>query len=443
MKKLLLLLTFLLFPVMANATTYYACATTSSWNSTTGNVWVTSTGNQAACTSATVAGTGNTLIFNSGSTGTYTLNAAFSEAAVTMTGFAGTLTSDTARTLTLTAASVLAGTISGTINFATTTGQITLGSSCGASGDTITFGTGSQTITSGGYVWGGKTTFSGASTKTFTASSIWESTGLCTISATVLLTPSSATLQCDGGLTITSSMNASSVAIINISGGTLTDAGYSYVIYGPLVLGSVNIGTNQYITYNGNSLTLTSSTTTTGNSLIALSSNITITSNGNTFSGSYLLIGQTLTLADNLTLSGSFIVDKGNNTMAGAHNISTPYFEFSSGRNNAGSLTLVSGTTLNVTTGMYVSGFTTNLTSNVGIAPTSYINTTTPGSPAYINYTGTLPNQSVNQIVFTDIQASGGTIYNYGGGTLTRTQGIVNVNASQINKKSVNYYTGV
>ena len=414
-KKIFLsVFTFLFLSTIAHAATWYACTGNHNWNGA--NSWTSVQADQSTC----VASTGNpvagdTAVLNS-TTGsnTVTISAAAAAASITMTGYTGTLAL-------------------GNFNITVTGGTVTLGG-------TITAGTGglvvsgAETLTSNAIVWPGITTFSGATTTTFTASSTWQSTGLCTISNTALLTPSTATLNCAGGLTTTANMSSSSVAKINISGGTWIGGSNADAIYGPLILGSITLSGNQ--TYNGSSLTFTSSSTITGatSNLLWLSPNnsitITITPNSVTYPGTLYEenSGNTFTVAGGMNVGG-ITVTSSDLIITGAYNWtignlymdSTPY-------GDADYLTLVTAQTYTVTGALILAGTTVPTSSNSLTVQSS------TSTAAKLNYTGTSANCSVYGMTFTHINAAGSNqaIYNYSGGTLTGTTNIININQNNI-----------
>ena len=453
MKKLFL--TFLLCLICSTAhalTPQYLCTTATTWAASN---WVLSTVNQASCTGGTAPTAGDEATLNSAS-GSVTVGANATTAGLDMTGYTGTLTINSSVTLTISAADPLniqgsfaAGSPTTSI-ITTSTGTTTLlATPTGASFPQLNI-TGAGTLASGGFIWPGAMKISEAGSVTLTASSTWQNNGLTTISAATLLTPSSATLKCNGGLTQTSALSSSSVATINISGGTWTGGGYA--LYGPLILGNMSIGNGSYqastnLQYAGSSLTLTTGSTITGaNDLLLNNATITITSNRVFFPGNFLSDGntETWTLIGDLSINGIIII-KSDITMSGAYNITVATLELGTVIFNDLRLSIVSGRTITVTNALKVNGYL-----SIEPAESTYsIQSGTPFSPAYLNYTGTLAKESVYGVPFTDIVATGpcGPFYgcalrNYNGGTLTRTQGIVNVNASNINKRSVNYANG-
>ena len=138
--------------------------------------------------------------------------------------------------------------------------------------------------------------------------------------------------------------------------------------------------------------------------------------------------GMTLTGSGTLAIAGTSTITLGSNlsaniwlygsafTMAGAYNITVSQLFSSWG---GGSLTLVAGQTLNVTSSMTLESFFT-------------IRSSVSSSYTYLNYSGTMANESVASSNFTDVDASGSAvpIYNYGTAVvLTRTKNIVNITA--------------
>jgi len=82
----------------------------------------------------------------------------------------------------------------------------------------------------------------------------------------------------------------------------------------------------------------------------------------------------------------------------------------------------------------FVQGQTLTITNSMIFQSSSKFQLTVKSSistdPTYIDYTGPLSNQNIYLMAFTDVNATGTTLNNYYGSTLTRTTNIVNTKAS-------------
>lgn len=192
--------------------------------------------------------------------------------------------------------------------------------------------------------------------------------------------------------------------------------------------GTLALGANSFNFTTVGTLTLSNSmnfTATTG--AINVSANITITSNSKKIPGTLSFTGTlTLTLIDDLNAT---IITHNNGaiTQAGAFNITCDTFRGSPTSSSANPMfILFAGKTLTITTKLLLSSSleTFNYT----------LKTTTASSSGFLVYQGTLANQMVMGVIFTDIDASSSNveIQNWKGGTLTRISNIKNYGSSDL-----------
>jgi hypothetical protein len=140
---------------------------------------------------------------------------------------------------------------------------------------------------------------------------------------------------------------------------------------------------------------------------LTISTTATLTSAGLTLPNLLLSGSATYTLVGDLTVSGLFYPSNSTPILAGAYNIACGTFTRGSAN---GTLTLVSGQTLTVSTTINIGG--------LFFTPTT-IKSSTPSSDAFIQYDGTAANRKVYGTTFTDINFTS-DILNWYGGTLTR-----------------------
>ena len=243
------------------------------------------------------------------------------------------------------------------------------------------------------------------------------------------------TFTANGGLTMNSSAgNTGSLATIIIGGGIWSDVN-AYTIHNNITLAG-NITLTGTIEYYVGTLTYSTGTITAGTSILQLYDGSTVTLNTKGMTWNYVnFINTTCTLLSDLS-TNTLASNNGNSmTFAGNYNITTGVFK------PIGNVTLVPSQTLNITSAFYSSGTPIQLIT---------IRSTTTSLPTYINYAGAIANEGIAYTNFTDVIATatpspfyGPKLLNFNGGTLTRTQGIVNVNGSNINKKIINYSNGV
>lgn len=129
----------------------------------------------------------------------------------------------------------------------------------------------------------------------------------------------------------------------------------------------------------------------------------------------------TYTLSSDFSTTGSITIQNFQPTFAGAHDITCATLNIG-GPQTSKTITFVKSRTLTVTTAMNINsdnadGFTISIVSDTSSTATK------------LRYQGTLANQKVFGVIFTDVDASTSTnpIYNWDGGALTRTTNIYNV----------------
>lgn len=174
------------------------------------------------------------------------------------------------------------------------------------------------------------------------------------------------------------------------------------------------------LTVSGN-VTLSPSMTLTGaTSTLAMNLNGgVLTSNGihipNSLSTVY---GIGMVLGSDLIVDGTITLSSGQ-PISGSYNVICSRFVWSS------TFTFTAGKTLTVTTSI----LSVNSTSS---GPT--MKSDTASSPFSLVYQGTLANQTMAGVIFTDVDASGSSvpIQNWKGGTLTRTTNIVNYGSADL-----------
>lgn len=402
----------------AVGTTWYACSGGGNWSA---SVWTSILADEVGCTGATghpVAG--DTAILNS-SSGNITVNTASNADTIDETGYTGTLAFGS-NTLTLSSGGNIGGAMTATTgSLVTTGGTLTLISTATGSFPTLTFNQ-SPTITFGVYKWPGKMTVNS--------------------SGTITLSNGGATSEVDGLFSV-----VSNTVVINqgVSGDTLTLAGgllmnkacsgtANFILTGGTWSGSNNLSNNLtlagnvtvsgQVNYLTGTLTYSSGAiTTTGSTLILIGTSI-LNTDGMTWNIAEIVTGATYTLASNLEANTLYISGV-SVTFAGAYDITISTLK---SINNV-TLKIVSGQTLNISSAFSVGG---------GVSTTN-IQSVTASSPAYIVYTGTVANEDIVNTNFTDIQATapslgslGANLASWNGGTLTRTSGILNVDASNL-----------
>ena len=452
LKKLFLTLMFLFAMACspAWAVTYYAIHTGGTWS--TAGTWSTISAKDATRVGgAVVPGTSDTCVLDDYS-GNVTNSSGAAVATLDMTAYTNTLTMNSS--ITLTAGATLQGNYAGSSgNITVQGGGVTLaGSNTSTSAVILNVTTASQTLTSGGNTWSGKLTLSPGTNNIITLVGNWVNTGIVTFNSSGLAVnkTTAETLTCQNGLTIsTGSMAASTLAGIIITGGTWSG---SYNITTPLTINpSVsNVTISGAVVFGGSQFTYTPSTyvVVTTSSNFEVASNCNFNSAGIVFNNFtfYALVYNTsiaITLQSDLTITGILnYSSSGGATHAflGAYNVTCGYIYLLSATTSYFTVSFAAGQTLTITSGIY----TVSDINNTGVANYSLINSGTASSPTFIVYKGTLANLKVAGMAFTDVYFYGATpLYNYNGGTLTRTLRIKNVDATNINKKAINGYNGV
>ena len=402
MKKLLLALLFSLICSSAQAaTTWYACSGGGNWNGA--STWTSIIGDEVGCTGALgnpVAG--DTAILNASS------------------GYASTLAIGS-QTLAVTSNVTLGGTITASTGTLQETGSTTL------------------TFTSNGITWPGKFNVT-SGTPTITLVGNWINTGLVTISsATVINWTTNETFTTNGGLTSNSAISGTATLILG--GGTWSGSSVNAVSNNLTFAGNVSL--SGAIAYNTGTITYSSGTITVPTTSIlyvtgGLGTSLTLNTKGMTWGGFYFQNGvNILNLTSDLSCNSiafNFYAGTTTFTVSGGGNIFSKYFNWSYGNGNTKvTLSLSSGMSLNVSQSLSLMGFTF-FTS----APVLYyfpIISGTPGSPAYINYTGSPNNATIVLATFTDIYARQ-KLYDYGAtqSQLIRTSNIVVKQPSNFNQ---------
>jgi hypothetical protein len=449
MKKILLTLIFFLICTPAHAVvTYYLCGNSAGGNWNNIGIWTTIPGDESTCS----GGTGNypgslstdVAIMNSGS-GSVTLNGNYTIATLNMSGYAsgsGTFDFGTSHTLTVSGGSTIEGPFTGTTSTLLSKGTgVTLSNNVTGTNPTISLTTAAQAIDSSASLYTNSLPMSLGYDGTITIASghAWTNGGLLTFNASANLNyggTSADTFTANGGLTMSVISGSSPTATIILGGGTWSGTSS---LYNNLTLAR-DVTISGGVQYRKNTLTYSSGTITTTGSTLTIGTSCTLNTNGMTWN-IITLNGTTVTLTSNLQMNKYLQLAGSINIFSGAYSITTNILDIQPSAAIITALTLPAGQTLNIKQSIFIGG---------QLDYTSTIKSSTPSSPAYINYTGSLANEAIFFQTFTDVYATGPTVpfygpnlLNYNGGTLTRTQGIVNVNASQINKKSVNYYTGV
>jgi len=300
--------------------------------------------------------------------------------------------------LTLTAAQKLS--VSGNITLAT-------GMTLSGTGNLTIAANG--TLTPNGVTIPGDLTFAVGGTVTLGGNLVI--TGLTT-TGTGTLTINSYQMTCNGGLAV----NVATLGTTDIilGGGSWSGTNATGLANNLTLAGNITISGTVY--YKTGTLTYSSGAITTTGSTLRPSASCTINTSGMTWAtisssavGTWALTSDlkttTLTIGHTVTLTGNY-------------NIYCAYL------NSDGEIfTWAAGTTLNVSTGIFV-----------GIVLTTSLRgctfkSGTASSPAYLNYQGAYSNLAILAGIFTDIDASSSAvkIYNFQGSTLTRTVNVVNV----------------
>jgi len=262
---------------------------------------------------------------------------------------------------------------------------------------------------------------------------------------TMTLTGGNLTLS--GGFTSGGNCNLTSNTL-NIAGSTLTVTnsigGSSNIVFGTTgsptwtgagIISNANltINTSGTLTISGTvnyqgTLTYTAGTVVTTGSTLTLPSTCTLNTAGISWNNvSITGNGATYTINSLLTVTGTLLFSTGSYTVTGSSTFTTAILTWMP--NTVRTLSLKSTTTYTVTTQI-------NLVPMFGSAAT--VQSITATSAALLNYSGARSGQNILYTSFTDINASGGnTLFDYVGGTLTRTTNIQLTNLGSYTPKTV------
>jgi len=356
--------------------------------------------------------------------GNYSSNGAWAEGSppditmdVVATGTSGPITVDT---LTCVCKTMVLTGYTGTMTFTAGKGLTVSGNVTFASGMTIT-GTGGLTISATATLTSAGKTFTGA--LAFGANSItfgdnWTISGMVYVNSGVVAVVNGSQIICNGGLTVTGSCSGTTNFILG--GGTWSGANTTGISNNLSFNGNVTLSGSIY--YSTGTLSYISGTIITGTSTLIINGSCTLNANGMSFANFTNVGNITITLQSNISISSTFYMQNNNLTFSGAYSVSCAYMQIGVGSLNL-TLTLVSGQTLTITSGIYIGA--TYVTGR----STQTIRSSVASSPAHLAYQGTQANSNIMGAVFTDINASGSVrpLYNYQGGVLTRTSNIYNV----------------
>lgn len=194
------------------------------------------------------------------------------------------------------------------------------------------------------------------------------------------------TLTCQAGATGTLDLSSTTLRTLTVSGDFTLVAGFNLIGSGSIVINAAS----------------------------------TITTGGVSIPADLKLASATYTLGDALTVGGALNTYNVSSTFAGAYNITCAYLY---GYN--GTLTIVSGQTITVQTGMRL---------GIALGSGGTIKSSTASSAAFLNYAGLASDCKIFNYVFTDIDASGSAqiIDNWYGGTLTRCTNINNMTSANL-----------
>jgi hypothetical protein len=284
----------------------------------------------------------------------------------------------------------------------------------------------SSTLDISGKTWRNMT-FSG--TMTLLSNITTDSSGTVTISGTTVLTASGGTRTLTVGRYFTVSSGVSGTTGIVLSGNSGNWTGSGTVSNDLTISGNLTISGT--VAYSTGTLTRSSGTVTTTGSTLGIKGSCTITSNGLVWNNITFDSGHTVTLGSYISLGSGTLSTVGSSVnpacaFSGSYSILCGSLILEAGGGGlvaiTPSLTIPAGQTLTVNTA---------ITSGQALqTSTATISSGTPSSYAYLVYNGTRSNLKCTKTTFTDIDASGGnTIFNYRGGTLTRTVNIVNLNS--------------
>jgi len=375
--------------------------------------------NRAEAATRTIADGGG----NWSSNGTWVEGAApTSSDAVVATATSGNVTIDTTSCVcsTLVLTNYVGTMTFGSGNKLTVTTTVTFVSGMTIAGTGILQISNSGTITSAGKTFTGSIVFDGGS---FTLADNWTVSGSVTsLTSANILTGN--TLYVGGSLAAIAAVSGTTEIVLNGTGILSTSTGVS--IKNNLTInttGTITVGSTLY--YGTGVLTYTAGTVVTSSSALWIVTSCTLNTNGITWNNFYIFDNLlTVTLGSDLNISGTLSIRGYNLTFSGSYDISCGIF-ITYTETASAPVTFNAGTTLTVTSALQL---------NANSAHTITFSSSTPSSPVYFVYQGTQADCSINKIIFTDIDASGSaiTLYNWHGGTLTRTSGIINVTGDDI-----------
>jgi hypothetical protein len=239
-------------------------------------------------------------------------------------------------------------------------------------------------------------------------------------------TVNSATLYVAGnfnGGTGTTSVNFTGTGTVVLCGtGTLQTGNYGTLSINLVIntTGTITVPNGGWFVYKGGTLTYTAGTVVTTGSVLYLNGSATLNTAGMAFQDVLVNGSYTVTLASDLRLNG-ILYSAGNVTFAGAHNITCGTFRVIPGQ----TWTFVANQTLTISTAISVSGN--------DVSPTAILSATS-GTATMLKYLGTSAAMKIFQVAFTDVSAASSSmpIYNWQGGTLTRTASIANVTPANL-----------
>ena len=249
---------------------------------------------------------------------------------------------------------------------------------------------------------------------TLTLSNTLTTNGSLTTNGTLSLVTSG--IVCNG-LTAASSISGQS---LTLSGGTWSGGGT--VISDIIINGNVTLSGT--VSYSTGTISYSSGTLTgTATPILRILGSCTLNTGSLIWSNVSIVIlnVSTITLLSNINALSLFFHGI-SITITGAYNINVANFGAISSYGGNITSNFNAGLTLNISNSIQIFG--SNLLYNYKIISSS------AGTPAFINYTGNLSNQSINACTFTDIQSTGKQLNNINGGVLTRTTNIVNIPAN-------------
>ncbi len=388
MKKLIIILLFLILYSTAQAATRTIDSDATNWSA--GTSWVEG-----------VAPTASDTVVANASSASITIDTTTCVAStMVLTNYTGTMTFGAGNKLTVTTTVTF---VSGMTLSGTGTLQLSV----------------SATITSGGLTFPGSIIFDGG---TWTLADAWTVTGSAT-SQTSAVILNAQSLAIGGSLTLTGANITGTTALTLNGTGTWSSSVSSATIANNLTIntaGTITLGTN--VGYLTGTLTYTSGTIVNTDSTLNLTGSSTLNTSGMTWNNISCLTASTITLTSNLTCGGVLRTAGLSISFAGSYDISCATLRIDIGA----TITLVASRTLTASTNLWIQG---------GGSSTTTIRSSISSTATNLTFQGTSANQIVSVATFTDINASGSAqgIDNWYGGTLTRTTNIINRTSSSIN----------